>query len=111
MNTNSTFTGSYSESIFWYQQFDRKQNMILRESQSIVDFDAADNYCVYVRTRKAINFQDDISSFLIDIFKDHYVLVFDLTSMQDAIEIYLYPEQVGVPLRLEGNFFPSRTHY
>ena len=53
---------------------------------------------------KAMNFQDDIPSIPIDNFKDHYVLVFDLTSMQDATEKFHYPEVVGEPLRLELNF-------
>ena len=53
---------------------------------------------------KAMNFQDDIPSIPIVDFKDHYVLVFDLTSMQDATENYHYPELVGEPLRLELNF-------
>ena len=51
-----------------------------------------------------MNFQDDIPSIPIDDFKDHYVLVFDLTSMQDATEKCHYPELVGEPLRLELNF-------
>ena len=50
---------------------------------------------------------DDIPSIRIDKFKGHYVLVFDLTSMQDATENCQYPELVGEPLRLELNFtFP-----
>ena len=54
-----------------------------------------------------MNFQDDIPSIPIDNFKDHYVLVFDLISMQDATKIYHYPEIVGEPFRLELNFtFP-----
>ena len=40
----------------------------------------------------------------IDDFKDHYVLVFDLTSMQDVFENCHYRELVGEPLRLELNF-------
>ena len=31
-------------------------------------------------------FQDDKPSIPIDAFKDHYVLMFNLTSMQDATE-------------------------
>ena len=43
----------------------------------------------------------------IDNVKYHYVLVFDLTSMQDATENCLYPELIGEPLRLELNLtFP-----
>ena len=56
---------------------------------------------------KAMNFQDDLPSISIDNFKDHYVLVFDLTSMQNASENYHYPKLVGEPLTLELNFtFP-----
>ena len=56
---------------------------------------------------KAMNFQDDIPSIPIENFRDHYVLVFDLTSMQNATEKFHYPELVGEPLRPELNFiFP-----
>ena len=107
MNKNSAFTGSYTENPFWYQQFDLRQIKLLRRSQPIVDFDAADNCRLYVTTMKAMNFQDDIPSILNDNFKDHLVLAFDLTSMQDATENCHYPELVGEPLRLELNFtFP-----
>ena len=104
MNTNSAFTGSFTENPFWYQQFDLRQNRILRGGQPIVDFDIADNCPLYVTTMKAVNFQDDIPSILIDDFKDHYVLVFDVTSMQDASENCHYHEFVGEPLRLELRF-------
>ena len=53
---------------------------------------------------KPKNFQDDIPSIPVDYFKDHYVLVFDLTSMQDATEHCHYPELIGEPLRLELYF-------
>ena len=53
---------------------------------------------------KAVNFQDDIPSIPVDNFKDHYVLVFDLTSKQDATEHCHYPELIGEPLRLELYF-------
>ena len=104
MNTNSAFTGSYTENPFWYQQFDLRQIRILRAGQPIVDFDAADNCRLYVTTMNAMNFQDDITSIPINNFKYHFVLVFDLTSMQDATENFHYPELVREPLRLELNF-------
>ena len=50
---------------------------------------------------KAMNFQDDIPSIPIDDFKDHYVLLFDLTSMQNATENFHYLDPVGEPLTLE----------
>ena len=104
MNTNSAFTGSFTENPFWYQQFDLRQFRILRGGQPILDFVTVDNCRLYVTTMKAMNFQDDIPSIPIDDFKDHYVLVFDLTSMQDATENCHYLEIVGEPLRLELKF-------
>ena len=84
--------------------FDLRQIRILRGGQPIVDFDTADNCRLYVTPMKAMDFQDDIPSIPTDDFKDHYVLVFDLTSMQEATENCHYPELVGEPLRLELNF-------
>ena len=52
----------------------------------------------------AMNFQDDIPTIPIDNFQDHYNLLFDLTSMQDATEPCQYPEWIGEPLRMEPSF-------
>ena len=106
-NTNSAFTGSFTETPLWYHHFDLRQISILRGAQLIVDFDTADKCRLYVTTMKAMNFQVEIPSRPIDGFKDHYVLVFDLTSMRDATENCHYPELVGGPLRLELNFTQS----
>ena len=107
INTNSAFTGSYTENPFWYQQFELRQIRILGGGQPIVDFDAADNCRLYVTTMRAMNLKDDIPSIAIDNFKDQCVLVFDLTSTQHATENCHYPELVEEPLRLQLNFtFP-----
>ena len=42
-------------------------------------------------TLKAKNFWDDILFIPFDDFKDHYVMVFDMGSMQSATEICHYP--------------------
>ena len=110
MNTDSAFTGSYTENPFWYQQFDLIQIRLLRGGQPVVDFDAADNCRLYVTTMEAMNIQDDIPSIPIDNFKEHYALVFDLTSMHNATENCHYPELVGETLRLEINFTFSLEH-
>ena len=53
---------------------------------------------------KAMNFQDDIASIPVDNVKDHYILLFDLTSMQDATEHCHYLEVIREPMRLELYF-------
>ena len=107
MNTNSAFTVHFSENPFWYQQFDLRQFKKLRGRQPNVDFNTADNCCLYVTTMKAMNFQEIISSTHVDDSKNLYVLVFDLTTMQDATEKCHYPDLVEEPLRLELNFTHS----
>ena len=109
-NTNSALSGSFTENPFWYEQFDFRQIRILRGGQPIVEYDTSSNCRLYVTTMKAMNFQDDIPSIPLNIFKDHYVLVFVLTSMQDATEHCHYPELVGEPLRLELNFTFALEH-
>ena len=107
MNTNSAFTGCCTEKTFCHQQFDLGHIRILRGGQPNVDFDAADNWSFYVTTMKTMNFLDDIPSIPIHNFKDRFVLVFDLTSMQNATGNCHYTEFVGEPLMLELNFtFP-----
>ena len=101
MNTKSAFTGSFTEKPFWYQQLDLRQFRRLRGGQPIEDFETADNCRPYVTTMKAMNFHDDIPSIPIDYFKGHYVLVYDLTSIQDSTQNFHYPQVVGEPLRLE----------
>ena len=104
MSSNSAFPGSFAENPFWYQQFDLRDFGILRGGLPIVHYDTTDNCRLYVTTMKAMNFEDEISSILVDNFKDHYVLVFDLTSKQDATDQCHYPELIGEPLRLELYF-------
>ena len=107
MSSNSAITGSLAKSPFWHQQFNLRDIRILRGGQLIVQHDTTDNCRLYVTTMKAKNFQDDIPSIPVDNFKDHYVLVFGLTSKQDATEHCHYPEKIGEPLKLKL-YFSSR---
>ena len=104
MNSNSAFTGLFGEKPFWYHQSIPRDVRILVGGQPIVHHDTRNKCRLYVTTMKASNFQDDFPLILIDHFKDHYVLVFDLILMQDATEQCHYPAPVAEPLRLELHF-------
>ena len=84
MNTNTAFTGSYTENQIWYQNFDLRQTRKLSGGQVIVNREAADKCPQDNTITKAKNVQDYIASVPNDNFKDYYVLVFDLTSVQNA---------------------------
>ena len=103
----TAFTESYTENPFWIEQFALRHYRKLKGGHPIVDFGAAADFRLYATTMNAMNIPNDIPSIPIDQFKDRYVLVFDLTSMQDATEKCHYPEQVEEKLRLGLNFcFP-----
>ena len=107
LNKNSAVTGSWNESLFWFKKFDLRRIRKLRADQPFVDFDAVDICCVYVTPMQAMTFHDGILSLAMDTFRDHFVLVFDVTSMQHAAEICHFPELSGETLRLELSFtFP-----
>ena len=101
MMSNSAFIGSFAENLFWYQKFILRDIRTLRGGQPIVHHDTTDNWRLSVTTMKAMNFHDNFSSLPLDNFKNHYVLMFDLTLMQDATEHCHYPELFREPLRLD----------
>ena len=49
----------------------------------------------YVTTMKAMSFNEEFPSIPVEDFNDHYILVFDLTSLQDCTEFIHYPELTG----------------
>ena len=69
MNTNSAFTGFYTDNPFWYQQFDLRQIRTLIGAQPIVAFDAAHICCLDVTAMKTKNFQNDNPQFQLIISK------------------------------------------
>ena len=112
MNTTSAFIVSYTKNPFSYQQKDLRQITILKGFQQTVDFDAADSCRLYVTRMKAMNILDDIPSIPTDTSKDHFVLVFDLTSTQDATENSIYPKLVKEQTEAGAKpNFSSRTRY
>ena len=80
MNSNSAFTGSFAEKPIWYQAFNLRDKRILREGRQCVHHGTTYNCRLNVTTIKAMNFQGDIPSIPADNCKDHYVLVFAVTS-------------------------------
>ena len=104
MNTNSAFTGHFQENPFHYRKFGLRELRIVRGGRAVVSIDTTNNCRAYVTTMKAMNFNEEIPALPNDFFTDHYVLVFDLTSLQDAGENVHYPELSGESLRLEMFF-------
>ena len=104
MNTNSAFTGHFQENPFHYQQFGLRELRIVRRDRAIVSVDTTNDCRAYVTTMKAMNFNEEIPALPNDLFQNHYVLVFDLTSLQDARKNIHYPEFSSESILLEMFF-------
>ena len=78
MNTNSAVAGSFHENSFSYQQFLLRELRIIQGGRAIVSLDTT--------SMKAMQFNEDFPALPIEDSQNHYVLVFDLTSLQDAAE-------------------------
>ena len=72
----------------------------------IKDIDAAGDCWLFATTMKPLIFQHNISANIIINSKNHFLLEFDLTSMQNATEKCHYKELVREPVRLELYFSP-----
>ena len=107
MNTNSAVAGSFHENPFSYQQFHLRELRIIRGERAIVSLDTTSPCRPYATTMKAMQFNEDFPALPMEDFQHHNILVFELTSLQDAAEQLHYPELSGESLRLEMFFqFP-----
>ena len=107
MNTNSAVAGSFYENPFNYQQFHLRELRIIRGGRAITSLDTTSPCRPYVTTMKAMQLNENFPALPMEVFQNHYILVFDLTSLQDAAEHLHYPELSGESLRLEMFFFFS----
>ena len=107
MKTNSAVAGSFHENPFSYQLFYLRELRINWSRRAIVSLDTTYPCRPYVTTMKTRHFNADFPALPMEDFQNHYILVFDLISLQHAAEQLHYPEFSGESLRLEMFFnFP-----
>ena len=81
INTISAVAGSFHENPFSYQQFHLGELGIIRGGRATVSLDTTSPCQPYVATMKAMQFNEDFPALSIEDFQNHYLLVFDLTSL------------------------------
>ena len=99
MNTNSAVAGSFHENSLNYQQFYLRELRIIRVGRAIISLDTTYPCRPYVTTRKAMQFDESFPALPMEDFQNHYILVFDFTSLQDTAEQLHYPELNGESVR------------
>ena len=104
MSTNSAVAGSFLENFFHYQQFLLREPRVVRGASAIISLDTTSPCRPYVTTMKAMQFNENFPALSIEDFQNHYILVFHLTSLQDAAEQLHYIELGGESSELEMFF-------
>ena len=111
MNTNLAVAGSFHEKLFNYQQFHLRELRIIRGGRAIISLDTTSPCRPYVTTMKATQFNGDFPALFMEVIQNHYILVFDLTSLQDAAEQRKLDIRNVFPISLgttNGNNSPGR---
>ena len=88
MNTNSVFVRHFQSNLSHYKIFGLREVRIrtVRGGRAIVSLEKTNDCRAYVTTMKAMNFNEEIPALPNQQFQNHYILVFDLTSLHDAGE-------------------------
>ena len=106
MTTNSSFLGAKRENPFHFRKFDLDSITVLRNGYPIAGtpLQTDNDKKLYLNSLEALAFSSHGHGISIDDFPDHYVLVFDLTSTQQASHDYLYPELTNGSISIDLRF-------
>lgn len=106
MNTNESFTGKLTQNPFHYQTFGLQRIVLYRNGTVLFDNSLKDGGIVqlYSNTLRNLHFDHNSPGISLQEYKNHFVIVYDLTSTQQSNSQVYYPELVGGALRLELTF-------
>lgn len=104
MNTNTAFAGSLDTNPYFYKKFGLREVKIFRGGIPIVTQKTSSNVFPYFNTIKSLNFSSDGPNIPLSDYENHFIMVFDLTSTQEASTEIYYPELVGSNIRIELYF-------
>ena len=106
MTTNAAFLGSKALNPFHFRKFDLTSITVYRNGYPIAGtpLQTDDDKKLYLNSLEALAFGQHGHGIPYNKFGDHYFLVFDLTSTQQASHDYLYPELTNTSISVELRF-------
>ena len=109
MNTNASIAGSRDTNPFHYRRFGSREIKLTRGNQTVVSLVTTNVSRPNMTTMKALKFEDDAPNITPTQCKNHYILVFDLTSTQEAqLQVYC-PDAIAASLGVELDFTNALT--
>ena len=106
MTTNSAFVGHNRTNPFHYQKFDLNQISIYRNGLPIADspISTVNDKRLYFNTLSDLAYIDNGHGINLEDYPHHFVMVFDLTSTQQASHDFIHPELTNASIAVELKF-------
>ena len=104
MATNQAYLGTNCTNPFHYQKFNLSQIVVYRNGQPIAGTPVSTtfNHRIYFSTLEALDFLDKGGhGITLDNYPNHFTLVFDLTSTQEASHDFIHPELTNCSISVQ----------
>ena len=111
MSTNESFVGNHRQNPFHYQKFDLSEISICRNGLPIADSPISTSNIkrLYFNTLSDLAYVDDGHGISREDYPNHFVMVFDLTSTQQASHDFIHPELTNSSISVEMKFATALT--
>ena len=106
LNTNEAFLGSKQLNLFHFRKFNLEQICIYRNRRPVADspINTADVKRLYFNTMSDLAYIDNGHGISLSEYSNHFNMVFDLTSTQQASHDFIHPELANRSISIELKF-------
>ena len=112
MSTNEGFVGAKTVNPFHYQKFGLRSITVLRNGHPIAGtpLETETDKKLYLNSLGALAFHEHGHGISYEEYANHYLMVFDLTSTQQASHDYLHPELTSASISISLRFDSALAH-
>ena len=105
-NTNEAFSGSKQLNPFQFRKFNLEQICIYRNGFPVADspINTTDDKRLYFITMSDLAYIDNGHGIKLSEYPSHFIMVFDLTSTQQASHDFIHPELTNCSISIELKF-------
>ena len=106
LNMNEDFLGNSMQNPFHFQKFDLAQTFIYCNGLPVADspISTTDNKRLYFNTISDLAYIDNGHGISLSDYPNHFLMVFDLTSTQQASHNFIHPELTNCYISIELKF-------
>ena len=106
LNTKEAFLGSKQLNPFHFRKFNLEQICFYRNGLPVADspINTTDDKRLYFNTLSDVAYIDNGHGIKLSEYPSHFIMVFDLTSTQQALHDFIHPELTNCPISIELKF-------